>query len=117
VDGQSGAQAWADRFDGGNSDLLVLQDQIADRIANSVGREIFVAAVRDRETRRVNPKAFDILMRGIAAGNLPQSLDGLQEQERLFTRATELDQMNGDAQARLARAILLQATHVQAPAY
>jgi tetratricopeptide (TPR) repeat protein len=59
---------------------------------------------------------FDLLLRGIAADNRPQTLESLQEQERLFGEAVRLDPRNSDALARLARAILLQATQVHVPA-
>jgi TolB-like protein/Flp pilus assembly protein TadD len=117
VDGRSGAQIWSERFDGDTTDLLALQDRITGQIANALGREIFAAAARDGEARKIDPRAFDLLMRGIAADNRPQSLDGLREQERLFARAAELDPSNGDTQARLARAVLLQATQAHAPAH
>ena len=113
VDGHSGLQVWSELFDGDDSDLLALQDRITGRIANSIGREIFVAAARDGEARNIDPKSFDLVMRGIAADR-PQSLESLQEQERLFARAAELDPDHSDAHARLARAILLQATQVHA---
>ncbi len=110
VDGQSGLQVWSELFDGDDADLLALQDRITGRIANSIGREIFVAAARDGEARNIDPRSFDLVMRGIAADNRPQSLASLQEQERLFARAAALDPDHGDAHARLARAILLQVT-------
>jgi TolB-like protein len=112
--GPSGVQIWSDLFDGDHSDLLSLQDRITGRIANSLGREIFVAAARDGEARNIDPKACDLFMRGIAADNRPQSLECLQEQEALFGRAVALDPKHADALARLARAILLQATQVHA---
>ncbi len=118
VDGRNGAQVWSERFDGNDGDLLSLQDQITGRIANSVGREVFVAAARDGPIRPGNPTAIELLVRGIAADNRPQSLDGLRAQVELFARATLLDPDNADAFARLARAILLQVTqgHARVPA-
>ena len=113
-EGLSGVTVWSDLFDGDASDLLSLQDRITGRIANSLGREIFVAAARDGEARNIDPKACDLFMRGIAADNRPQSLESLQEQEALFGRAVALDPKHADALARLARAILLQATQVHA---
>lgn len=113
-EGPSGVQIWSDLFDGDPSDLLSLQDRITGRIANSIGREIFVAAARDGEARNIDPKACDLFMRGIAADNRPQSLESLREQEALFSRAIALDPTHADALARLARAILLQATQVHA---
>jgi adenylate cyclase len=115
IDGHSGLQIWSERFDGDAADLLALQDRITGRIANSIGREIFVAAARDGEARNIDPKSFDLFMRGIAADNQPQSLECLREQEDLFARAVQLDPNNSDALARLARAILLQATQLHAP--
>jgi TolB-like protein/Flp pilus assembly protein TadD len=115
VDGHSGAQIWSELFDGDDSDLLALQDRITGRIANSIGREIFVAAARDGEARNIDPKSSDLFMRGIAADNKPQSLECLREQEALFAQAAELDPKHSDALARLARAILLQATQGHAP--
>jgi TolB-like protein/Flp pilus assembly protein TadD len=115
VDGQSGLQIWSDLFDGDATDLLALQDRITGRIANTIGREIFVAAARDGEARDIDPKASDLFMRGIAADNRPQSLECLQEQEVLFGRAVELDPNHSDALARLSRAIVIQVTQSHAP--
>ncbi|MBC7780431.1 MAG: winged helix-turn-helix domain-containing protein [Proteobacteria bacterium] len=115
VDGQTGMQAWSELFDGDAADLLELQDQITGCLANAIGREIFVAAARDGEARRIDPRCCDLVMRGIAADNRPQSLESLREQEALFARAAEFDPKHGEAHARLARAILLQVTQGHAP--
>lgn len=115
VDGPSGQQIWSELFDSDDVDLLALQDRITGRIANSIGREIFVAAAREGESRNIDPKSFDLVMRGIAADNRPQSLASLREQEQLFARAAQLDPDHSDAHARLARAILLQVTQGHAP--
>jgi adenylate cyclase len=114
VDGGSGLHVWSELFDGDDTDLLVFQDRITGRIANSIGREIFVAAARGGLARNIDPNSFDLLMRGIAADNRPQSLEVLQLQESLFARAVELDPQHAEAHARLARAILLQVTQVHA---
>lgn len=114
ADGRSGAQIWSDLFDGDVEDLFALQDLITGRIANSLGREIFVAAARDGDWRDISPRSSDLVMRGIAADNRPQSLETLQEQETLFARAAELDPRNCEALARLSRAITLQVTQAHA---
>jgi len=113
VDGASGIQMWSERFDGNSSNLFALQDQITGRIANSIGRKINRVAAREAE-RRVDLNAMDLLMRGIAIADLPQSLDNLQQQELLFGQAALLDPDNCEAHARLARAILLQLIQVHA---
>lgn len=117
IDGESGSQAWSEIFDGDTTDLFSLQDRITGRIANSIGREIFVAAARDAAARNIDPSSLDLVMRGIAADNKPQSLAGLREQEALFARAVELDPSNGEALARLSRAIVLQVTQGHSSAH
>jgi adenylate cyclase len=114
VDCASGLQLWSELFDGDDRDLLAFQDRITGRIANSIGREIFVAAARGGLARSIDPKWFDLLVRGIAADNRPQSLAVLREQESLFSQAVELDPRHAEAHARLARAILLQVTQMHA---
>jgi tetratricopeptide (TPR) repeat protein len=64
-----------------------------------------------------DPNAIDLVMRGIAADNRPQSLESLQLQEQLFGQAVRLDPGNGEALARLARAVLLQAIQVHVSAH
>ena len=114
IDGGTGRQVWSELFDGDDNDLLAFQDRITGRIANSIGREIFVAAAQGGMARNIDPNSFDLLMRGIAADNRPQSLGVLQQQESLFARAVELDPRHAEAHARLARAILLQLTQLHA---
>lgn len=116
VDGGTGRQVWSELFDGDDNDLLAFQDRITGRIANSIGREIFVAAAHGGMARDIDPNSFDLLMRGIAADNRPQSLEVLQQQEALFARAVELDPRHAEAHARLARALLLQLTQAHADA-
>jgi len=114
LEGQSGLQIWSELFDGDALDLFSLQDRITGRIANSMGRELVVAAARDGEARNINPRSFDLVLRGIAADCRPQSLEILQEQEALFSRAVELDPGSSEALARLSRAIVLQVTQAHA---
>lgn len=117
INGPTGLQLWAERFDGDTDDLLALQDRITGHLANAIGREVFVAAARSTPARRSDARCWELVMRGIAADNRPQSLAVLQEQEALFARAVALDPHHADAHARLARAILLQVTqgHASAP--
>ena len=112
IEGRSGVQIWSEIFDGDCSYLFALQDRITGSIANSIGREIFVALARDGEERNIDTKSWDLVMRGIAEDTKPQSLESLQRQERCFEQAVKLDPKNSDAQARLARAILLQSTQL-----
>jgi TolB-like protein len=116
IDVRTAVQIWSERFDGNGSDLLTLQDQITGRIVNSIGREIFAAAAREREARKIDQDPNALMIRGIVADHEPQCLESLQRQEHLFGRAVRLDPNNGEALARMARAILLQGTQNHVPA-
>ena len=107
-DAVSGAHLWAETFDGESSDLFALQDQVTARVANSIGRELVVIAARESESRKMNPSAVDLMMRGIALANRPNSLERLQQQEQAFRQVLVLDPGNIDAMARLSRALVLQ---------
>ena len=86
-DARNSVQIWSEIFDGEDiSDLFDLQDQITGRIANSIGRQVFVAAARD-EARGIGSKSWNLVMRGIAADSRPQSLESLRQQEDFFSGA------------------------------
>jgi len=108
ADTSSGGQLWAETFDGDRSDLFALQDRITSRIANSIGREIVVAAARESEARKTDPKAGDLLLRAVALTTKPPTLENLQQQEKLFRELLVLDPNNIDAMARLASCLVSQ---------
>ena len=107
VDAGTGVQLWSDRFDGDQTDLFALQDQITGRIANSIGRAFVAMAARDAEKRKTSPRAADLLIRGIALADKPATLENLQEQEVLFRGVLALEPNHVDAWARLGRALLV----------
>ena len=108
VETTNGAQLWSDRFDGDITDLFGLQDLITARIANTIGRHIDVDAARQAEKRKINPQAEDLLVRGIAIADKPQTFENLIEQEQLFRQTLALDPDNAEAWARLGRSLLHQ---------
>jgi TolB-like protein/class 3 adenylate cyclase/cytochrome c-type biogenesis protein CcmH/NrfG len=108
ADTSSGGQLWAETFDGDRSDLFALQDRITSRIANSIGREIVVAAARDSEARKTDPQAGDLLLRAVALTIKTRGLETLQQQEKLFREILVLDPNNVDAMAQLATCLLNQ---------
>jgi len=65
IDAQSGAHIWADRFEEDVADLFKLQDEVVDRLANSLGNELVKAEARG-DSRIANLDAFDLTMRGRA---------------------------------------------------
>jgi adenylate cyclase len=65
IDAQSGAHIWADRFEEDVADLFKLQDEVVDRLTNSLGNELVKAEARGGN-RIANLDAFDLTMRGRA---------------------------------------------------
>jgi hypothetical protein len=67
---ETGAHAWADRFDGERSKLGELQVEVIARLANSLGVELVRAeALRAMRERPSNPNAVDLAMRAGAKAN------------------------------------------------
>ncbi|HLN83494.1 MAG TPA: adenylate/guanylate cyclase domain-containing protein [Candidatus Binatia bacterium] len=108
ADVSSGGQLWAETFDGDRSDLFVLQDRITSRIANSIGREIVVAAARESEARKTDPKASDLMLHAVALTTKTPTLENLQQREKLFRELLLVDPNSVDAMAQLATCLVNQ---------
>ena len=93
----------AERFDGDTCDLLALQDEITNRIANALGAELIAAEVA-RPTE--NPDALDYILRGRAASLKPDSRDAYAEIISWCERALALDPQSVDAMSLLAHALM-----------
>jgi adenylate cyclase len=65
IDARSGAHIWADRFEEDVADLFKLQDEVVERLANTLGNELVKAEARG-DRRITNVDAFDLTMRGRA---------------------------------------------------
>jgi TolB-like protein/Flp pilus assembly protein TadD len=104
IDGESGAQLWADRFDEDVADLFKLQDQVVARLGNALGFEL-VKAEAERSARSNNPDSIDLAMRGWAT--MWQSYPQPPKEKRdshyaalaLFDRAVKADPNDADALA------------------
>ena len=69
VSAETGAQVWADRFEGERGKLGELQVEVVARLANSLGVELVKAeALRSMRERPNNPDAVDLVMRARARG-------------------------------------------------
>jgi adenylate cyclase len=95
LDGGSGDQIWADRFDGTLEDVLTLQEEIARRIVGSIAPELHFAEQRRAER---NPggdvEAYDLALnaaalieQGVAAGEVEPITAGIA----LARKAVALD--------------------------
>jgi serine/threonine protein kinase/tetratricopeptide (TPR) repeat protein len=109
IDAHTGADLWADQFDGDMQDVLALQN----RVARAVAQQVQVALTpsesrRLSAVRSVDPEAYDLYLRGRAAFYL-YSPEGLQQAVRLYQAALSRDSTFAPAWAGLA---LAEAQHV-----
>jgi adenylate cyclase len=97
LEGASGAQVWAERFDDDVEDLFELQDKVALSVAGAIE-----PAVRESEIRRAGQRpaddAYDLYLRALPHYRT-QARQGNAEALRLLKRAIELDPHYGAALA------------------
>jgi len=107
VDGESGAQLWADRFDTDRADLAQAQDEITGRLARTLNVELVEASVRRIEQERaIDPDARDLVTRGWALSNRMASAGTQTDAQRAFERALEIDPESVDARIGLAEVLV-----------
>jgi adenylate cyclase len=100
IDAESGAHAWADRFNTDRADLGKAQEEITSRLARTLDIALVQAAGRQIDPEK-NPDARDLIMRGWALYYDPQV--HWQEAEDAFEKALELDPQSTGAKIALAR--------------
>jgi TolB-like protein len=93
IDGLTGIQLWADRFDGKLENIFDLQDQVAGGVVGAIGPKLQQAEI-ERAKRKPTQSldAYDYLLRGMAF--IHEGLIGEHENQnalRLFYKAIELD--------------------------
>jgi adenylate cyclase len=104
IDATTGAQLWADRFDGQAEDVLELQDQIVRAIASRIEPELVRAEVAlIRRRREANPNAWSCFHQGAGLISLKGwSEETLMQATALLRQATTLDPDFALARAQLA---------------
>jgi adenylate cyclase len=104
IDATTGAQLWADRFDGQAENVLELQDQIARAIASRIEPELVRAEIAlIRRRRDGNPNAWSCFLEGAGVISLKGwSEETLTHATTLLRQATALDPDFALARARLA---------------
>jgi len=112
ADTQTGAQLWAENFDGKSTELFALQDQVTIRVSNSIGTQMVVVAARESEKRASTPQVADLLMRARAIQLKTQTLQNHQALETLYRQALTIDPENLSAKAGLAYTLSLQAVNL-----
>jgi class 3 adenylate cyclase/TolB-like protein len=99
---ETGAQIWAERFEGERAKLGELQVDVVARIANALGAELIRAeSLRALREQPDNPDAIDLAMRARLAVLRMDNKEGMDEYEQ----ALKLDPNLARAQAGLAFAL------------
>jgi TolB-like protein/tetratricopeptide (TPR) repeat protein len=112
IDAETGTHVWADRFDVDRTNLAEAQDAITGRLARTLNCELVVdVGHRVEQERAADPDARDLVMRGWAQFYRPRSVAGLQEAQRLFERAREIDPRSVDARIGIARIMVSRAAN------
>jgi tetratricopeptide (TPR) repeat protein len=98
TDLSTGGDFWSDRFDGDQSDLAGLQDQIVARLARSLSVELIEAESRRGQSEHSNnPDAVDLAMLGWAKFYEPRTQTNIRQAGEWFGSALRLDPHNVDA--------------------
>jgi TolB-like protein/Flp pilus assembly protein TadD len=107
IETETGAHIWADRFETDNADFAEAQDAITGRLAQTLNLELVEAAGRRIEEERVvDPDSRDLVMRGWAWYYRPMSVGTVQEAQRAFERAFEVDPRSIDARIGTASVLI-----------
>ncbi len=110
VDASNGHQLWAERFDSEVTDILTLQDEVSRRIVTALAVTL-TPSERQRldSERRVNPDAYDALLRGLELFRR-FTRETNAEARRHFERAVAIDPLfaRGHADIALSHALDLQ---------
>jgi TolB-like protein/class 3 adenylate cyclase/tetratricopeptide (TPR) repeat protein len=107
IDATTGANLWADRFEGDVTDIFALQDRVTVGVAAAIEPKIRMAEI-ERALRKPTEslQAYDLVLRGrwVYQGS---RRDRYEEAARLYRRAIALDPNYAVAYALLARALWL----------
>jgi TolB-like protein/class 3 adenylate cyclase len=103
VDTATGAHLWAERFDGGLSDVFDLQDQVTESVVGAIAPAVEKAEI-ERAKRKPTESldAYALYLRGLAAYYQFGDRQANDEALRLFNSAIELDPDFASAYARAA---------------
>ena len=80
MNGETGAQLWAERYDRDSADMLRMQDEITNQIANALNLTLTQSeADRSWRDHPTNPNSFDLTLRANALLNGPRSPEYTQK--------------------------------------
>ena len=102
VDGGSGGQLWAARFDGSTADILGFQDEVIAQVVDALPLHLELAQVKEAELGNTdNPGAFDAYLKGTDQYRL-RTPEGHGNAAVYLEQAVALDPDYGRAYALLA---------------
>jgi adenylate cyclase len=90
VDAENGESVWAERYDRDLTDMLVLQDEIAEAVAAAIEPELLRKEGERGFHRPQSLNAWDLVRRGMWHFHR-FTAEGHEAARHLFTRATEVD--------------------------
>jgi adenylate cyclase len=103
IDAETGGHLWAERFDADRRNLAEAADEITGRLARTLNLELVEAAGRRIEQEMAaDPDTDDLAMHGWALFYRPWSLATLQDAQRAFEQALDLDPQSVGARIGLA---------------
>jgi TolB-like protein/class 3 adenylate cyclase len=92
IDAQSGAHAWADRFEGSPQDVFELQDEVTQKVVVAIAPRVERAEIARALRRSSSEKtdAYDCYLRGLSCLS-PATAEGTDQALDLFSKASALD--------------------------
>jgi TolB-like protein len=103
IDASTGANLWADRFEGQLEDIFDLQDQITVSVVGAIAPKLEQAEIeRSRRKPTDNLDAYDYFLRGMSAVH-QWTKEANIEAIQMFAKATELDPNFASAYGMLSR--------------
>ena len=104
VDGESGVQIWAEKYDRELEDIFIVQDEITQLVVGTLGPTVTKAEMeRARKKPTQNLDAWEIYQQGLYHLNR-RSVEDLDKSEELFLQAIELSPELSPAHSGLAYA-------------
>ena len=102
IDGSTGGHVWAERFDGGMSNIFDLQDEVNRKIVEALAINLTLNERKQLEqVETTNPQAYDLLLRGLEQFHL-SSPESTLEARNFFQEAIKLDPGYARAYANIA---------------
>lgn len=91
IDAETGAQLWADRFDGALEDIFDLQDRVSLSVVSAIAPTLVQAEIaRAKRKPTANLDAYDHYLRGLEKSGGASHLDN-EAALKFFNRAIEID--------------------------